>query len=371
MEYSVRVHQHTDTMQQFTQLHRKHDVLSEPQLPFNTSHIVRPHSNALFHNGINSDEMISACIYILSRTTRLDKLYNVLTQLHNNYNARYQYDLYIFQNDYTDTDYVNVYEHINRLQHSTQSTYKFSIERIEFTLPPHINDTDLLQHTHCPGTPLGTDWPIDYRHMCRWQSMLVQYEGVLLEYDYYMRLDDDSEITDTIPYDIFQFMYYYDIQYSYALIDLEHPQCDINLYEIAKQYQQQYLLPSTAGQHKPIDTGLYHYNLYSYDPSISHWPVHAIAYNNFEAGSFLFWRSIPVNNLLSYIDSAKGIYTHRWGDAPIRTIVATLLLNDDQIHQFIDIPYQHKNASTRQYHMNHDQSILTRYYNQLFEQMVC
>jgi hypothetical protein len=39
--------------------------------------------------------------------------------------------------------------------------------------------------------------------------------------------------------------------------------------------------------------------------------------------------------------SAGGIYYHRWGDAPIRTIGVSLFVNESEVHQFTDVAYTH------------------------------
>ena len=42
-----------------------------------------------------------------------------------------------------------------------------------------------------------------------------------------------------------------------------------------------------------------------------------------------------------HLDSKGGFYYERWGDAPVHSIAAALMLKKDEIHFFNDIAYYH------------------------------
>ena len=47
---------------------------------------------------------------------------------------------------------------------------------------------------------------------------------------------------------------------------------------------------------------------------------HYSLYNNFELSRVDMWRSREYEELFHSLDRAGGIFLHRWGDAPIRTL---------------------------------------------------
>ncbi len=64
-------------------------------------------------------------------------------------------------------------------------------------------------------------------------------------------------------------------------------------------------------------------------------------WSNFEIGNLNFWRSPQYQSYFDFLDQKGGFYYERWGDAPVHSIAAALLLNKDQIHFFDDIGYKH------------------------------
>jgi hypothetical protein len=52
-------------------------------------------------------------------------------------------------------------------------------------------------------------------------------------------------------------------------------------------------------------------------------------------------RAQSVQRFLTHFDRASGFYTHRWGDAEVRTLTATLYLEQHQLLYTAALPYQH------------------------------
>lgn len=64
-------------------------------------------------------------------------------------------------------------------------------------------------------------------------------------------------------------------------------------------------------------------------------------WSNFEIADMDFYRSPEYRGLFDYLDEDGGFYYERWGDAPVHTLAAALLLRPEQIHQFSDWGYIH------------------------------
>lgn len=52
-------------------------------------------------------------------------------------------------------------------------------------------------------------------------------------------------------------------------------------------------------------------------------------------------RSQPYLDYFDLLDHDGGFYYERWGDAPVHSIAASLLLNRDEVHFFDEIAYYH------------------------------
>src|SRR5437868_12523750 len=64
-------------------------------------------------------------------------------------------------------------------------------------------------------------------------------------------------------------------------------------------------------------------------------------WSNFEIADLNFWRGKAYQKYFEFLDKKGGFYYERWGDAPVHSIAAALLLPRDQIHFFGDVGYKH------------------------------
>jgi len=64
-------------------------------------------------------------------------------------------------------------------------------------------------------------------------------------------------------------------------------------------------------------------------------------WSNFEIGNLDWLRSQAYIDFFESLDKDGGFFYERWGDAPVHSIAASLLLPKDDIHFFNDIAYYH------------------------------
>jgi alpha 1,2-mannosyltransferase len=64
-------------------------------------------------------------------------------------------------------------------------------------------------------------------------------------------------------------------------------------------------------------------------------------WSNFEIADLDFWRSPAYQAYFEHLDATGGFYYERWGDAPIHSLAASLLLPKEKIHFFAPIGYEH------------------------------
>jgi len=157
---------------------------------------------------------------------------------------------------------------------------------------------------------------VGYRHMSRFQAKLLYEQPILVGLQYIWRLDDDSFILRRVGYDIFRFVRDRRIQYGYAKVLGDW--CVHGLWPAVANYTRRHNITAKFN-----------------------WTEGQIFYNNFEVSDLKVWRSAEYRDYIDYIDHTGGIYYHRWGDAPIKTLAVTLLMRKERTYHFKDIAYNH------------------------------
>ena len=168
-----------------------------------------------------------------------------------------------------------------------------------------------------PGFDMG------YRHMCRFFSGNMYRHPVLQEYDYYLRLDCDSFIKTKIPYDIFDWAVETGTYYGYIkpAIQLDHPQVCLGLWDNVKRWLE-------VGEHETY-------------MNFKDIPERTMYYTNFELGLVNWFKTSKYYSFWTFLDSTGGVYTNRWGDAPIKYLGINMFMAPDRIKPVTGFTYQH------------------------------
>ena len=64
-------------------------------------------------------------------------------------------------------------------------------------------------------------------------------------------------------------------------------------------------------------------------------------WSNFEIADMDFFRSPLYRDFFRFLDEDGGFYYERWGDAPVHSLAAAMLLRPEQLHHFSDFGYRH------------------------------
>jgi len=156
--------------------------------------------------------------------------------------------------------------------------------------------------------------------MCRFHARDVYNLPIMTQLDYSLRLDDDSKILRPINYDIFSVMREKGYSYGFVTVVNDIRACVTGLWESTCRYIRE----------RSINTQFF-----------NRWNYPRMYYNNFEVAKMSFWRSCAYRSFVDYVDRLGGIYYHRWGDAPIKSIAISMFLSEKQVHHFDDIGYEH------------------------------
>ena len=136
---------------------------------------------------------------------------------------------------------------------------------------------------------------------------------ILKDYEYYWRLDSDSVLTRPISFDIFQDMDNHQYDYGYVRLDKDHPDVVKGLWETTALF----IKENNINCNMPESPIMY--------------------YTNCELGRLDFFHGLYMQ-YYKYLDATGGIYTNRWGDAPIKYLGVNIC--NGKTHQY-NIGYHH------------------------------
>lgn len=324
----------TEVIEKFNGLRRR-EMLSPLKLSSNTYN-----DNAFFEKLEYVDGRENATLMMLVRNWELDGALKSMRALEDRFNHRYNYD-WVFLNDVPFTDEFVVATSAM----ASGMTYYGHIPSEDWNCPDWINQT-LYQHKleimANAGVVFGGS--SSYRNMCRFNSGFFYKQKLLQKYDYYMRVEPNVDYYCDFPYDPFKVMRTNKYKYGFILSLYEYEDTIPSLWENIEEFIE------TRSDHIDMDTNSYNFlidqqyfspNTIGLIDSTSDYNL-CHFWSNFEVGDLNFFRSKEYNDYFEFLDSKGGFYYERWGDAPVHTIAASLLLKSEEIIHFDEIGYDHK-----------------------------
>ncbi|MEO7194988.1 MAG: hypothetical protein ABIZ05_09215 [Pseudonocardiaceae bacterium] len=268
-------------------------------------------------------------IVYLTRNTAERRAYlqTSLYFLFRNFNGRFQYPVHIFhEGDYDlasqELVKAGVRGGLGRLLQFRQ------VDPEDFRVPVELDEQTVALHASLVPVARG----IRYRLMCRW--WLVHLPRYVTEFEYYMRLDDDSVIEERLAADLFEVAARYDLDFASNLIHLEHPLNAFGLEDFVRAaLPQVWPRVSNVFIHRlgaPEMTGHQLSQLQRELPA----PLRSAArdqgtmsapimfYNNFQVCRTSLWSTPLAVQLVEALERHGGVLYFRWGDAPLQSILA-------------------------------------------------
>ncbi|KAI9275180.1 nucleotide-diphospho-sugar transferase, partial [Helicostylum pulchrum] len=280
---------------------------------------------------VSNNDPVKACFVVLVRNRELDGIASTIRQIEKTFNGKFGYP-YVFLNDDEFTP-----EFIETTSALTKSQTKYGkIDHQMWGYPDHINKT---YATECRNEMTKLNIPYadseSYRHMCRFQSGFFFRHPLLDEYDYYWRIEPDVDYYCDVDYDVFKFMRNNGKKYGFNIAFREFIATVPSLWDTVMDFRAEN--PDVANRWPNKQNSLVKFvtdnNGASYN-GCHFW-------TNFEIASLDLWRSNDYLKLFSYLDQKGGFFYERWGDAPVHSIAASLMLRKDEFHFFNDIGYKH------------------------------
>ncbi|KAI5807068.1 nucleotide-diphospho-sugar transferase [Geopyxis carbonaria] len=215
-----------------------------------------------------------------------------------------------------------------------------------------------------------------YHHMCRFYSGFFYKHELLQKYEWYWRLEPEIKYFCDITYDPFAHMARNNKTYGFTIAVKELKETVPNLFRYASAFKRSRNIKSqglwemfTEEKERPKEQAKDSLpedikkmepgqgKIPNVDPDAMEDEKYNMCHfwSNFEIARLDFFRSQAYEDFFNMMDKSGGFWAERWGDAPIHSLAAGVLLGPQDVHYFRDFGYRHTtiqhcpaNAPTRQ-----------------------
>ncbi|KAG9791477.1 Glycolipid 2-alpha-mannosyltransferase 1 [Exophiala dermatitidis] len=271
-------------------------------------------------------ERVNATFVTLARNSDIWEIARSIRQVEDRFNRNYNYD-WVFLND---KPFDDQFKKVTTSLVSGKTHYG-EIPEEHWSFPPWIDTKkaeavreDMRRRKIIYGDS------VSYRHMCRFESGFFFRHPLMQQFEYYWRVEPSVELFCDIHYDPFRYMKDNNKKYSFVLSLYEYVETIPTLWDSVKKFIKNH------PEHIAEDNSL---AFLSDDGGETYNKCHF--WSNFEIGNLDWLRSQPYIDFFESLDKDGGFFYERWGDAPVHSIGAGLLLRKDEIHFFNDIAYYH------------------------------
>ncbi|KAL8994193.1 MAG: hypothetical protein Q9169_005778 [Polycauliona sp. 2 TL-2023] len=269
---------------------------------------------------------MNATFVTLARNSDLWEIVKSIRQVEDRFNRKFHYD-WVFLNDKPfDVTFKNVTTSL-----ISGKTHYGLIPQEHWSFPEHI-DTDRARRVREDMAQRKIIYgdSISYRHMCRFESGFFFQHPLMQQFEWYWRVEPSIELYCDIDYDTFEYMRDHNKKYSFVLSLYEYVETIPTLWDSVKTFMKDH------PEHLAEGNGM---EFLSKDGGETY--NHCHFWSNFEIGNLDWLRSQAYTDFFNQLDKDGGFFYERWGDAPVHSIAAGLLLKKEEIHFFNDIAYYH------------------------------
>ncbi|PNS18746.1 O-glycoside alpha-1,2-mannosyltransferase 4 [Sphaceloma murrayae] len=299
------------------QLEKEKEAHSSP----NPSH----GSTSLGHGPADAPRM-NATFVTLARNSDVWDISRSIRQVEDRFNHQYHYD-WVFLND---EPFDDTFKKVTSALTSGHAKYGL-IPKEHWSFPEWIDqDKARLAREDMARRKIIYGDSVSYRHMCRYESGFFFRHPLMLDYEWYWRVEPSIELFCDVSYDPFRYLADHNKKYSFVLSLYEYIETIPTLWDSVTKYIAKY------PEHISQDNSM---SFISDDGGKTYNKCHF--WSNFEIGNLNWLRSKQYVDFFEHLDHEGGFFYERWGDAPVHSIAAALLLPKEDIHFFNDISYYH------------------------------
>lgn len=266
----------------------------------------------------------NAVILILCRNDELNGIIKSISSFEEQFNKRHKYP-YVFLNDKEFTA-----EFKRRIEESVGQQVKFGkVEAEDWEMPRTIQVEKARNNWKrmvAAGVPYADKE--SYHNMCRFFSRTFYKHPLVQNYEYYWRIEPNVQFYCDIDEDPFDKLKNNRQKYGFVITINEFLNSISTLMDTTAEFIKKYYerMPKKNRMRFMYENGRYN--------GCHFW-------SNFEIAAFEFFRSKEYNDFVDALEESGGFYYERWGDAPVHSVAASLLLDKSEIHFFEKIGYTH------------------------------
>ena len=289
-------------------------------------HDTTPNKQDTLGSAKSQEPKMNATFVTLARNSDIWEISKSIRSVEDRFNHRFNYD-WVFLNDKEfDEDFKRI---TTNLVSGTTRYGQISEEHWSF---PEWIDQEKAAETRKDMAERKIIYgdSISYRHMCRYESGFFYRHPLMLEYEWYWRVEPSIELYCDIGYDTFRYMAENEKKYSFVLSLYEYHETIPTIWDSVRTFMKEH--PEHVAKGNSLD-------FLSEDGGKSYNNCHF--WSNFEIGNLNWLRSEGYSDFFDRLDRDGGFFYERWGDAPVHSIGAGILLPKEQIHFFNDIAYYH------------------------------
>ena len=207
------------------------DEVSEPG-----SKATTPNTHSGLPPATANGERMNATFVTLARNGDIWEIARSIRQVEDRFNRKYNYD-WVFLNDKPfDATFKKVTTSL-----VSGTTHYGEIPKEHWSFPEHIDQEkarkvreDMAQRKIIYGDS------VSYRHMCRFESGFFFRQELMLNYEWYWRVEPSIELYCDIDYDVFKYMADHKKKYSFVLSLYEYVETIPTLWESTKKFMKKY-----------------------------------------------------------------------------------------------------------------------------------
>ncbi|KAB8067797.1 nucleotide-diphospho-sugar transferase [Aspergillus leporis] len=303
----------------------------------------------------------NAAFVVLARNKELDGVIQSLKSIERHFNRWFHYP-FVFLNDGDFDDHFK-----ETVKNYTSAPVEFGkIDDSMWGYPKWVDHEVAKEGIRKQGDAAIMYGGMEsYHHMCRFYSGFFYKHPLLMKYEWYWRLEPEIKYFCDITYDPFVKMAEANKTYGFTIAVKELRETVPNIFRYAAAYkrknnfdskglwemflerpeeepkpegEKQDKLPEEILQNEPGENTV---------PDIDPEAMEGEKYNmchfwsNFEIARLDWFRSKEYEEFFEMMDRSGGFWMERWGDAPIHSLAAGILLSPSQIHYFRDFGYRH------------------------------
>ncbi|SCW01940.1 LAFE_0E10616g1_1 [Lachancea fermentati] len=379
---------------------KKHFVHTNEKIPYSKFDIGSQKDDVFVHGCLDPLEYIrdpqyqkqNATFVMLTRNQEIEGVLQTMLSIERHFNQWFQYP-YVFLNDEPFSE-----EFRQQVGAVTTAHVRFGlVSEFEWEFPKEVRDSLLFKHSIDDQGDRGIMYGNmeSYHKMCRFYSGLFYRHPMVLEYEWYWRIEPDVEFFCDTTYDPFWEMAKHGKKYGFTMVIKELFWTVPNLFRFTKSFIRSHglqvgtlwkmftwdynVLSGDAEMNKLVN---YRFQIddelkkkvladellsrnYASDAEVDADMLYALVersrqkvpivedkFDNEEFNLCHFWSNFEIarvdvfnndlyNAYFQYLEESGGFWAERWGDAPVHSLGLALSLNLEDVHYFRDIGYQH------------------------------